>query len=408
MLLTYKRKRLLSSGTVPQENGYPLLSAECASHKTSNISDKREELAEANKSGNSREDFEKLGAEGKILCSSGARQQDLLIFSQESNRMEENSAMQDVKQVISDLHVVSVRSPSEDTDEVAPGNHLIIGFRSEANSYSTQEGSHSCLNPSSACGDKSTENCLALSSVGVNIVSEPDPVDLKSSMGGDQLHECININALDKRSDALIEDEINGSRTYALKRKSTSLITFRRRSKQKNDHNQLQALDISSLGVNTSLPLEGCKSAGSANACDSTSLTNCSMQSPENQSPSKKKLSSVHSLNSSQDIFYGDVNDSCACTRSIPEIGRFKQVQEKLGSTLKDRASNVEEVLPQESGTNHSSLQIGIGLDLRETPIGAGNSLDDPESDPSHGPVLPTCHEFLGKKISKFIRWWSD
>lgn len=221
--------------------------------------------------------------EGKRICSTGARQEDLSVFSQESSRMKENSTMQDVRHVISDLHVVSEGSP-----------------HSEGNSYGTQEGSHSCMNPSSACGDKSTENCLVLSSLGVSIVSEPDPISSKSSMGGDQSHEFINVNALDKRSDALVEGDIIGSRIYARKRKSTSLITFRRRSKQKIDANALQALDTSSLGVNLSLPFEGCKSSVSANACEKTSLLNCSVQSPENQSPSKKKVSHVHSLNSSQ------------------------------------------------------------------------------------------------------------
>lgn len=58
LLLTYKRKRLLSADTVPQENGYPLLSAEFSSYKTSNILDKCEELAETNVSGNSKDDVE--------------------------------------------------------------------------------------------------------------------------------------------------------------------------------------------------------------------------------------------------------------------------------------------------------------------------------------------------------------
>lgn len=79
-------------------------------------------------------------------------------------------------------------------------------------------------------------------------------------------------------------------------------------------------------------------------------------------------------------------------------FSRFEQAEKRLGSTLNNEPSNVEEILPQGSGTNCTSLQPETGLDLRETPMGTGNSLDDPESDPSHLPVLPTCHESMGKK----------
>lgn len=71
-------------------------------------------------------------------------------------------------------------------------------------------------------------------------------------------------------------------------------------------------------------------------------------------------------------------------------LSRFKLAEEKLGSTLNDKPCNVEEILPQDSGTNHSSLQPE--MIPRETPIGTRNSLDDPESDPSRVPVS------LGKK----------
>lgn len=57
-LLTYKRKRHFVPDTIPQESGYPLLSADSASYKTSNVSDKNEELGEANNTGNSAEGFE--------------------------------------------------------------------------------------------------------------------------------------------------------------------------------------------------------------------------------------------------------------------------------------------------------------------------------------------------------------
>lgn len=252
----------------------------------------------------------KHAVEGKRICSTGARLEDLSVFRQESCRMEEkNNSMQDVRPVISDSRVVSEGSPH-------------------------REGSHSSMNPSSACGNKSMQNCLVLSSVGVNIIaSEPDPINPKSSMGGDQSHDFININELDKISDALVEGGIIDSRINARKRRSSSLITFRRRSKQKSDDNALQPLDTSSL----SLPIDGCKSAVEANA----SQLNCSLQSPENQTPSKKKVSRMHSLThlkmlviSSEfsfiyfmswhllQIICGDVNDSGACTSSVPKLAR--------------------------------------------------------------------------------------
>lgn len=175
----------------------------------------------------------KHDVEGKRICSTGAGLEDLSVFRQESCRM-------DVRPVISDSRVVS-------------------------------------------------ENGLALSSVGVNVVaSEPDPIIPKSSIGEDQSHDFININELDKISDALVEGGIIDSRISARKRKSSSLITFRRRPKQKSDENALQPLDTSSL----SLPVDGGKSAVEANA----SQLNCSLQSPENQTPSTEKVSRVHSL----------------------------------------------------------------------------------------------------------------
>lgn len=88
-----------------------------------------------------------------------------------------------------------------------------------------------------------------------------------------------------------------------------------------------------------------------------------------------------------------DINE---CRYLTYHFSRFELAEEKLGSTLNDKPSNVEEILPQDSGTNHSSLQPE--MIPRETPIGTRNSLDDPESDPSRVPVLQTCHESLGKK----------
>lgn len=78
-----------------------------------------------------------------------------------------------------------------------------------------------------------------------------------------------------------------------------------------------------------------------------------------------------------------DINE---CRYLTYHFSRFELAEEKLGSTLNDKPSNVEEILPQDSGTNHSSLQPE--MIPRETPIGTRNSL----------PVLQTCHESLGKK----------